>query len=63
MAEEKWHDVGSAEELRAHPVTPVLAGSVPVALVHRDGSFTAISGVCNHPGGPLGEGRLDGDYE
>ncbi|MGD9645907.1 MAG: NAD(P)H-dependent oxidoreductase, partial [Pirellulales bacterium] len=24
--------------------------------------FTALSGVCNHVGGPLGEGTLDGDY-
>ena len=38
------------------------AGSTPIALVFRDGAFTAISGVCNHVGGPLGEGTLDGDY-
>jgi nitrite reductase/ring-hydroxylating ferredoxin subunit/multimeric flavodoxin WrbA len=62
MAEEKWVDVGSAEELAGNTITPVLAGTTPIALVHRDGAFTAISGVCNHVGGPLGEGRLDGDY-
>ncbi len=62
MAEEKWVDVGPAEELRKRPITPVKAGGTPVALVHRDGVFTAISGVCNHVGGPLGDGRLDGDY-
>ena len=62
MAEEKWHDVGSAEDLRKRPVTPVRAGTIPIALVHRDGAWSAISGVCNHAGGPLGEGRLDGDY-
>jgi hypothetical protein len=45
MAEEKWHDVGSAEDLRKRPVTPVRAGTIPLALVHRDGTFTAISGV------------------
>jgi len=33
-----------------------------VALTCRDGEFGAISGLCNHAGGPLGEGRLDGDY-
>jgi nitrite reductase/ring-hydroxylating ferredoxin subunit/multimeric flavodoxin WrbA len=62
MAEEKWVDVGSAEELAGNTITPVHAGATPIALVHRDGGFTAISGVCNHVGGPLGEGRLDGDY-
>jgi multimeric flavodoxin WrbA len=30
--------------------------------VHKDGTFSAISGVCNHVGGPLGDGSLDGDY-
>ncbi len=28
----------------------------------KDGEFSAISGICNHAGGPLGEGKLDGDY-
>ncbi len=62
MAEEKWFDVGSVEDLGRRPVTAVRAGTTPIALVHRDGAFTAISGACNHVGGPLGEGRLDGDY-
>ena len=57
MADEKWHDVGSVEDLRGRPVTPVRAGTTPIALVCREGVFTAISGVCNHVGGPLGEGR------
>jgi len=29
---------------------------------HRNGVFGVISGVCNHAGGPLGQGRLDGNY-
>jgi len=62
MAEEKWQDVGSAEELAKRTVNPVRIGTTPIALVCRDGVFTAISGACNHVGGPLGEGRLDGDY-
>ena len=55
MAEERWQDVGPAEELRARAVTPVRAGSTPVALVYKDGAWSAISGVCNHVGGPLGD--------
>jgi nitrite reductase/ring-hydroxylating ferredoxin subunit/multimeric flavodoxin WrbA len=62
MPEESWIDVGAADELRKREVTPVKAGTTPIAIVHKDGGFTAISGVCNHVGGPLGDGRLDGDY-
>jgi nitrite reductase/ring-hydroxylating ferredoxin subunit/multimeric flavodoxin WrbA len=62
MAEEKWQDVGAQEELAKQAVCPVLVGTTPIALVYRDGAFTAISGGCNHVGGPLGQGRLDGDY-
>jgi nitrite reductase/ring-hydroxylating ferredoxin subunit/multimeric flavodoxin WrbA len=62
MAEEKWQDIGSAEELAKRTVTAIRVGTTPLALVCRGGVFSAISGVCNHVGGPLGEGRLDGDY-
>ena len=40
----------------------VRVGAKRIALTHRDGEFGAISGVCNHVGGPLGQGTLDGDY-
>lgn len=33
-----------------------------IALSYAAGEFGAISNACNHVGGPLGEGRLDGDY-
>ena len=62
MAEERWQDVGAAEELARAAVQPVTIGRLKLALVHRNGEFSAISGVCNHVGGPLGEGSLDGDY-
>lgn len=32
----------------------------PVALFNVDGSFHAVSNVCLHRGGPVGEGVLDG---
>ncbi len=32
----------------------------PVALFHVDGAFYAVSNVCLHRGGPIGEGSLDG---
>jgi nitrite reductase/ring-hydroxylating ferredoxin subunit/multimeric flavodoxin WrbA len=58
----RWHDVGAATELAARPLQAVRAGRCPIALVHRDGRFTALSGVCNHVGGPLGDGTLDGEW-
>src|SRR5262249_36680450 len=33
-----------------------------LAISFRDGQFGAVANACNHVGGPLGEGRLDGDY-
>jgi nitrite reductase/ring-hydroxylating ferredoxin subunit/multimeric flavodoxin WrbA len=62
MSTEEWVDVGAAEELAGRAVQPVLIGARKVALTCRNGEFGAISGLCNHAGGPLGEGRLDGDY-
>jgi len=62
MDDPGWVDVGSVEELAARAVQPVTVGRKRVALTFRDGRFGAISGVCNHVGGPLGEGTLDGDY-
>ncbi|MGB8326249.1 MAG: Rieske 2Fe-2S domain-containing protein [Steroidobacteraceae bacterium] len=62
MDTESWIDVGAAEELGRRPVQQVLLGSTRLALVCKDGEFSAISGVCNHAGGPLGEGTLDGEY-
>jgi nitrite reductase/ring-hydroxylating ferredoxin subunit/multimeric flavodoxin WrbA len=62
MSTEEWIDVGAANELAGKPVQPVLLGRKKVALTWREGEFGAISHTCNHAGGPLGEGRLDGDY-
>src|SRR5690606_30589501 len=63
MADAAWVDVGDVEELAAGPpVREVRVGRVRVALVRKDGAWSAISGVCNHVGGPLGQGHLDGDY-
>jgi nitrite reductase/ring-hydroxylating ferredoxin subunit/multimeric flavodoxin WrbA len=62
MAEERWQDIGAAEELASTALRQVAIGRTKIALIHRDGEWSALSGVCNHVGGPLGEGRLDGDY-
>ena len=58
----EWIDAGAADELSKHSCRPVRLKSAAVALSFKDGQFGAVSHVCNHVGGPLGEGRLDGDY-
>lgn len=62
MTNADWIDVGSAADLSKLPLQPVLAGKKPIALSCTDGTFAAISGACNHVGGPLGDGQLEGDY-
>lgn len=59
---EGWHDAGDAAALATRAIQEISVGRTKLALIHKDGAFTAISGVCNHAGGPLGQGTLDGDY-
>lgn len=61
-AEHEWIELGLVGELAKRELQQVVAGRTRVALTYRGGRFTAISGACNHVGGPLGEGRLVGDY-
>ena len=60
--EPNWVDIGSADELASKPLRRFKAGTVDLALSYRDGVFGVVSNACNHVGGPLGEGRLEGDY-
>jgi len=62
MTEGNWIDVGASDELAQKPLQELRAGTRRIALTFKDGQFGAISGVCNHLGGPLGNGRVDGDY-
>ena len=62
MAEERWEEIGAAAELAKTPLQQITLGKAKIALIARDGEFHAISGVCNHVGGPLGDGKLEGDY-
>jgi multimeric flavodoxin WrbA/nitrite reductase/ring-hydroxylating ferredoxin subunit len=59
---ENWVDVGAAAELSATPLRHIKAKDRDIALSFRNEKFGAVSNACNHVGGPLGEGRLDGDY-
>jgi len=54
-----WLDLGPTESLRDPPLREIRIGRTRIALSYHDGSFGAVSGVCNHVGGPLGQGRID----
>jgi nitrite reductase/ring-hydroxylating ferredoxin subunit/multimeric flavodoxin WrbA len=62
MKRGEWHDVGDAAELSKKSLQQVVAGNTRIALSCVDGTFGAVHNACNHVGGPLGQGRLDGDY-
>ena len=60
--ENDWHLLGPVERFRRAAVTEVKAMHLTLAITWQNGEFGAISGVCNHVGGPLGQGHLDGEY-
>jgi nitrite reductase/ring-hydroxylating ferredoxin subunit/multimeric flavodoxin WrbA len=57
-----WVDLGSVEDLSATPLRRVKAEGQDLAISFANGEFGVLANACNHVGGPLGEGRLDGDY-
>ena len=60
--DENWVDIGSADELSKAPLKRVTANKRELAVSCKDGKFGVVSNTCNHVVGPLGDGRLDGDY-
>lgn len=58
----EWTDIGSVEELSAAPLRRVSVQRRELAVSFSNGTFGVVSNTCNHVGGPLGDGRLDGDY-
>ncbi len=58
----KWHDLGASEAFTKQPVTEAHVQGQAYAISYVNGQFGAISGVCNHVGGPLGQGRVEGEY-
>ncbi len=52
--------VASASEVPPGSAKVVVVLGHPVALFNVDGAFYAVSNVCLHRGGPVGEGSLDG---
>ena len=55
----RWVDVGSVEDIAdARAKTVCLAGRERIAVFRYGGQISAITNVCAHQGGPLGEGRI-----
>jgi nitrite reductase/ring-hydroxylating ferredoxin subunit len=51
--------VGTVAQLPADSVMEVMVGDQPYALCNVGGTLRALSGVCIHRGGPLGQGQLN----
>jgi nitrite reductase/ring-hydroxylating ferredoxin subunit/multimeric flavodoxin WrbA len=60
--DENWIDIGSVDEFAKTPLKCVKTQSREFAVSCKDGTFGVVSNTCNHVGGPLGDGHLDGDY-
>jgi nitrite reductase/ring-hydroxylating ferredoxin subunit len=59
---QNWQRLGSVEDLKRRDLQQLEVGHTLIALSYRNGEFGAVSGRCNHAGGPLGQGTLKDDY-
>ena len=57
----EWIDVGAADDFKRAPLREAKLGERLVAVSFKDGKFGVISNTCNHVGGPLGKGLLEGE--
>lgn len=62
MSEKNWHDIGDIDSLKEPSIREIKIGNTVIALSYSNGEFGAISGICNHVGGPLGQGHIDGEF-
>lgn len=60
--ESDYIDVGALDDFVDGEVAPITSGTRRIAVSRRGDVLGAVSGICNHAGGPLGLGRLAGDY-
>ena len=60
-SDESWIDVGAVESVKEGRGRAVrVPGRERVAIFKHEGRLSAVSNVCAHQGGPLGEGRIIG---
>jgi sulfoxide reductase heme-binding subunit YedZ len=59
-AGERWVDAGAAADIPEGRARVLLVGDERVAVFRHEGAVSAVSNVCRHQNGPLGEGRILG---
>lgn len=57
-APDGWIDVGAVAEIPEKRAKVVVLGAERVAVFRYDGKISALSNVCRHQNGPLGEGKI-----
>lgn len=57
-----WHRLGARDELLGRAPCAIEVEGHAIALFHHEDAFRAISNVCNHKGGPLCEGPMNGEF-
>ncbi len=57
----EWTDVAAETDLTENKPLRVDAGDAPVMLVRQGEEIFAIAAVCTHVGGPLDEGKIEGE--
>lgn len=62
MSKKKWRKIGKIDDLKDQELQEIIIEDTKIALSYNEGEFGAVSGQCNHVGGPLGKGRLEGNY-
>jgi nitrite reductase (NADH) small subunit len=56
----RWVRIADVTDCPTGTIRECVADDRIVALVHADGGWYALDGVCPHQGGPLGKGRIEG---
>jgi nitrite reductase/ring-hydroxylating ferredoxin subunit/DMSO/TMAO reductase YedYZ heme-binding membrane subunit len=56
--DQDWEDVGSAASIPEGRALVGVVGGERVAVFRHEGRLSAVSNVCKHQNGPLGEGRI-----
>jgi 3-phenylpropionate/trans-cinnamate dioxygenase ferredoxin subunit len=56
-----WHQVAQASDIPPETARRVVADGVEVLVCNVGGTFYAIEDVCTHDGGPLDQGKLEGE--
>jgi nitrite reductase (NADH) small subunit len=57
-----WLRLCSIDDCPPGSAREFAVGDRIIAIVHREGRFHALDGICPHQGGPLGKGTLEGPF-